>query len=146
MTNPSKKKGTGFETACVRTLRGVTGDNRIERRALHGSFDLGDLYGIFAHGFSCIAECKCHARVTPSLLESWKGQALRERENAGADVVALIVDESGRPVGRSRVYLTDRDMLRSCYGIDPERGDELDRHWSMKTLDEWARMLGGNPA
>ena len=45
-----RKKGTAFETALVRWLRERLGDGRIERRALHGSRDIGDVYGLVCHG------------------------------------------------------------------------------------------------
>jgi len=44
VANPSKQKGTSFETAEVRYLneRGVA----CERRALHGNTDMGDIAGV----------------------------------------------------------------------------------------------------
>lgn len=45
MANPSKAKGTKAETELVRWLNG-NGFGQAERRALHGSTDLGDVVGI----------------------------------------------------------------------------------------------------
>ena len=48
MSNPSKQKGTSFETAVVDWLKangGLVFEN-IERRALHGNTDKGDIAGV----------------------------------------------------------------------------------------------------
>jgi hypothetical protein len=45
MSNPSKAKGTAFETAVVNYLR-ESGLPNVERRALHGNTDLGDVAGV----------------------------------------------------------------------------------------------------
>ena len=80
MTNRPKKIGTGFETAVCRYLRERLQDDRIERRALHGSKDCGDIYGLYAHGFDGIAECKAHKSWNqPARLAEWREQTLAER-------------------------------------------------------------------
>ena len=50
MGSRQKAKGTRFESSVVRYMREALGDDRIERRALHGTQDMGDIYGIRAHG------------------------------------------------------------------------------------------------
>ena len=82
MGSRQKAKGTRFESSVVRYMREALGDDRIERRALHGTQDMGDIYGIRAHGWDVIAECKSHKEVTPALVAEWREQTLRERENA----------------------------------------------------------------
>ncbi len=49
MANPSKQKGTAFETAVVEFLNAH--DLPCERRALHGNTDKGDIAGIPAWTF-----------------------------------------------------------------------------------------------
>ena len=53
-----KALGTAWETAVVRYTQAQLGDERIERRALHGARDMGDVHGLFAHGYEGIIECK----------------------------------------------------------------------------------------
>lgn len=123
MANPSKDLGTKFESATVAYLRERTGDGRIERRALHGSYDMGDVYGIMAHGHVGIAECKRVERMTASLLDAWKRQALDERYNADADFVLLVVWRRGKgyqarggkapaSFGENLCYVTVEDVLK----------------------------------
>ena len=112
MANPSKKRGTAFESSVVRHMREALGDDRIERRALHGTQDMGDVYGIRAHGWDVIAECKAHKEVTPALVADWREQTLRERENADAGAAILVVSVYRASVGRSEVHVTLRDLAR----------------------------------
>ena len=146
MANPSKGKGTREETRVVRYLRDVTGDRRIERRALHGSKDMGDVRGIYAHGYEGVAEVKAHRHRTASMVAKWRGETTDERGNADAEFAALVVKVPNRPVGECRVHLTVRDMMRSCYGMDFDCADELDEAWVTMTLAEWAGLIGGDPA
>lgn len=114
-----------------------TGDQRIERRVLHGNRDMGDLYGFVTHGYKGIAECKDYRTYSPADLERWKGESLDERENADADFVMLMVNEPG--VGEKRfwdgdsVYMTVRDLFRVS-GLDalPPKFPNA--------LDEWVRV------
>lgn len=135
MPNRSKAKGTAFETLCRDWLAERLGDPRIERRALHGSRDMGDLYGLVAHGCATgIVECKCHATVTPSLVESWQGQTEAERGNADADFAVLLIKTPGvgaRSLGRTRARLTLRSLL-AVAGLAYEVGAA-----SEGALDSW---------
>lgn len=58
MGNPPKQKGTKFETATVRYLRWAVQDERIDRMALHGTNDTGDIAGVFFWGHKVCVECK----------------------------------------------------------------------------------------
>lgn len=75
MSNPSKQRGTRFETDVVRYLneQGVS----CERRALQGAADKGDIAGI--RGW--VLELKCHREMA---LGSWAKEAAVEaaRDNA----------------------------------------------------------------
>lgn len=145
MANPSKDRGTRYETAVVRYMREMTGDDRIERRALHGSKDMGDIYGIAAHGWEGIAECKAHKEVTPALVTEWREQTVAERENAGAGFGLLVVNVYRAPVWRSIVHVTLRDLARIalplmvCDGWE-ERADET---WTCMTLFEACMHING---
>ena len=140
-----KAKGTRWETEVCRHMRAALGDDRIERRALHGSRDMGDLYGIAAHGYSGIAECKAHATVTAALVAEWREQTAAERANAGADFALLIVKNPRHAVGEARVHVTLRDLARIARPVAVLDGmdDEADRSWAVITLDDAERLIGG---
>lgn len=113
--NRSKKRGTAFETALVRWLQERLGDERIERRALHGSKDMGDIYGLVCHGNAeGIVEAKAHATVTPSLVSEWQRQTEDEQANACADFALLAIKTPGvgqKSLGRTRVRMTTSSLL-----------------------------------
>ena len=139
-----KQKGTAFETACARYLSRELGE-RVERRALHGSRDMGDLYGIYAHGFAGIAECKDHKAQTPSLVAEWRRQTRDERDNADADFGLLIVHVPGagaKGFGRNRVDVTQRDLARlSGLAVPPDWADEI---WVTLDLETAVALMCGS--
>ena len=143
MSNPSKDKGTRFETAVCRYLRDRLGRPGIERRALHGARDMGDLFGIEAHGFSVVAECKAVDSWGPALMSEWRAQALRERENAGADAVVLVVNVPRAPVWRSQAHVTLRDLARVAVPLRVNEGrtGEADGSWVQMTLGELCALI-----
>ncbi len=122
-----KDLGTAYETANVAYARERTGDSRIERRAQHGSRDMGDVYGIRAHGHEGIMECKRVERLSDALLDRFKEQALNERDNADADFVLLSVWRKGKgyqardgkppkSFGENACWLTIEDLLKIAGG------------------------------
>lgn len=122
-----KALGTDYETANVVYARERTGDERIERRAMHGSRDMGDVYGIRAHGLEGIMECKRVERLSDGLLDKFKAQALAERGNADADFVLLSVWRKGKgyqardgkapkSFGENVCYVTIEDLLKIAGG------------------------------
>lgn len=144
MANPSKERGTRFETAVARYLRAELGDPRIERRALHGARDMGDLHGIRAHGWEGIAECKAHRRMAPGLVEAWREQALAERGNADADFVLLVVKAWQRSVSQAECHVTLADLARIAGpGRFPAAaaGGHMDDAWVRMDLSEAARLI-----
>ena len=145
MTNIPKRRGTAFESAVVRYLRERTGDERIERRALHGSKDMGDIYGIYAHGNSGIAECKAHKSYGPALLAQWREQTLAERGNADADFAVLVVKVPQAPIGECIAHVTIRDLFRvGCGHFSPAHYNRVcDEMWVMMTLSELAGLIIG---
>lgn len=139
-----KQKGTAFETACARWLSDALGEH-VERRALHGSRDMGDLFGIHAHGWGGVAECKDHRAVTPALVAEWRRQTQDERDNADADFGLLIVHVPGagaKGFGRNRVDVTQRDLARiSGLGDPPPWADEA---WVTLNLETAVALMRGD--
>lgn len=75
--NASKRKGTEHETAIVDYLNGLGLPVDIERRALAGALDKGDIAGIRG----VVIEAKAEGTYN---LPGWMREAHIERENAGA--------------------------------------------------------------
>lgn len=90
MSNPSKRKGTAFESALVDYLR-AHGALHAERRALAGAADLGDVTGIPG----VVIEAK--AAKTFQLAE-WVKELEAEIANAAADWGFLVVKAPRRPI------------------------------------------------
>lgn len=113
--NRSKTKGTAFESQVTKWLQARLGDDRIERRALHGNRDMGDIYGLVCHGNAAgIVECKAHSTVTPSLVAEWQRQTEDEQANAGADFALLVIktpNVGAKSLGRTRVRMTTASLL-----------------------------------
>ena len=95
-----KDKGTRFETACVRYLRKRLEDERIDRAAMRGNRDAGDIHGLVAHGYLGIVECKDVVDVPKSRLDKYREQTIVERGNADADFALLVIHTKG--VGETR--------------------------------------------
>jgi len=78
MSNPSKAKGTQWESAVVEAFRRA-GWIHAERRALHGNVDKGDLAGVPG----VVVEMKNAKALT---FGPWLNEAHLERDNAKADI------------------------------------------------------------
>lgn len=76
MVNRSKQKGTAAESAVVQFLQ-RNGWRNVERRALAGSTDKGDIAGVQ----DTVIEVKDCAKLE---LSAWLNEAETERVNAGA--------------------------------------------------------------
>lgn len=144
--NRPKQIGTAFESGFVRYARSATGDMRIRRSALAGSADVGDIEGLCSRGLNGIAECKSHKNISPSLVEKWQSETLRERGNSGADFAVLVVhvpgrDSTGRSrsFGRNKVYITVDDFIKLLGdgGITFRRSDELCYRWIEMDVDNF---------
>lgn len=107
-----KALGTEWETAVVRYTRAQLGDERIERRALHGSKDMGDIHGLYAHGYSGIIECKRDRDMGAKDLAEYQRQTLDERENADAGFALLVIKNFNHSVGEAFCWVTLRDLAR----------------------------------
>ena len=80
MANPAKAKGTAAETAIVNYLR-ENGRPHVERRALNGALDKGDIAGIPG----VVIEVKDH-KVSSLSFPAYVDEATAERDNANADI------------------------------------------------------------
>lgn len=141
-----REKGTRFETDVVNYLRAQLDDDRIERRALHGSKDMGDIHGLFAHGYEGIIECKAHKSVTWSLIGKWQQQTIDERENADADWAALVVKRPNHGVWESTAYVTLRDLARIALPLMVNDGwlDASDETWVCMPLSTACALMRGD--
>lgn len=84
----SKAKGTSFESAIVDYLR-VRGAPHVERRALAGTADRGDIAGIPG----VVIEAKAEAKQD---LAGWIGELLAEMVNDGAEIGAVWAKRVGK--------------------------------------------------
>ncbi len=104
MTNTAKAKGTAFETAVVNFLK--TRWPGVERRALAGNKDKGDIQGI--PGWAL--ECKNTAAIT---LATFVDEALVEARNAGVQFGAAIIKRRGKGVSQAYVVMTLEQWVES---------------------------------
>lgn len=143
-----KAKGTAFETACVRYLRERLGDDRIERRALHGGRDMGDIFGLFAHGREGIVECKDVKNVGKALLDRFREQTVSERGNADADFALLVVHRVGvgaKRFGDNDCHMQVRDLERVMGGtFTCHAGESAKDMWVQASLETVCRWIMGN--
>lgn len=144
----SKSRGTRFETACVRFLRKRLDDERIERRALAGAHDMGDVFGLVAHGHSGIAECKDYSKWGRADLDRWKAETVAERGNADADFALLVVHKTAcgeRRFGENHCFMQVRDLERVMGGdFRVLAGDTAKEMWVRVTLEDACRMMLGD--
>lgn len=105
----SKQKGTAAETAVVRYLRslefGPMGPlfPAVERRALSGGKDKGDVAGIP----DTVIEVKAAEQVK---LTEWQRETLAEMQNAGASWGLLVVRRKYKPVHQWDAYVPARQL------------------------------------
>lgn len=109
----SKRRGTAWESAVVDFLRGA-GWPHVERRALNGAKDRGDVAGIPG----VVVECKSTARLE---LAAWVAEAETERANDNAAVGVVWAKRKGRAsAGDGYVVMTGEQfaaLLRAAgYG------------------------------
>lgn len=141
-----KDLGTRWESAVVRYMRSQLDDERIERRALHGSKDMGDIHGLFAHGFSGIVECKAVRAAGAKALAEWQRQTLDERENADAGFALLVVKNFNHGVGDALCWLTLRDLARIALPLCVNDGHmaAADETWVCLPLSTACALIRGD--
>ena len=140
-----KDKGTRFETACVRYLRKRLEDERIDRAAMRGNRDAGDIHGLVAHGYRGIVECKDYKSWSRSDLLDWQSQTVTERGNADADFALLVIHTKG--VGETRFgdnacHLQVRDLERVMGGeFRCLAGDTAKEMWIRADLETICKFI-----
>lgn len=87
-----KQKGTAFESAIVEYLQNLLCDNTIERRALNGTCDRGDISGVTFCGHRVTLECKNENRMR---LAEYIREAETEARNDAAHYYAVIHKKRG---------------------------------------------------
>lgn len=87
-----KQKGTAFETAIVEYLQNQLCDETIERRALNGTADRGDITGVTFCGQRMVLECKNENRMR---LADYVREAETEATNDNAFYYAVIHKKRG---------------------------------------------------
>jgi hypothetical protein len=98
VTNRPKQIGTSGESAVAKHLR-ENGYPNAERRALHGTTDLGDIVGT---PFAVEVKAGKAAEVSaPADLLAWQSQTLTETINSGNRIGVLVCKRKG--VGATRV-------------------------------------------
>jgi Holliday junction resolvase len=101
----SKQKGTALETAVVKYLS-ANGYPNVERRALNGVNDKGDITGIPG----LVIECKNVAKMN---LAGWVDEAEVERVNDGAAIGVVWHKRKGRTdPGAYYVTMTGATFLK----------------------------------
>lgn len=132
MVNRPKNKGTAFETAVVRYLRWALSDERIDRMALHGNQDVGDISNVYYAGMPVVIECKNTKQ--PNYTKYWQ-QTLDEMGNADTTLGMLIRHTSGigyrdnMHTGMQEVIVDERMLHTMLTNHSKECAcDWLDRH------------------
>jgi len=94
MVNRSKATGTAAESAVVKYLR-ENGFGNAERRALHGSTDLGDITGIPGVVIEVKAG-KAAETASDGLVNAWLAETNIEQRNAKAAAGVLVLKRKGK--------------------------------------------------
>ena len=105
----SKAKGTTFETLMTTFLAWELKDDRIERRALNGGKDRGDIAGVRVGPYRLTVECK---NVRTMALSAWVREVEVESINDGA--LAGVVIHKRTRYGKAAdqyVTMTARDLV-----------------------------------
>ncbi|MFU0564419.1 hypothetical protein ACMZ87_03265 [Gardnerella pickettii] len=87
-----KQKGTAFESAIVEYLKDKLCDDTIERRALNGTCDRGDISGVTFCGHRMVLECKNEKSMR---LAEYVREAEAEAANDNAFYYAVIHKKRG---------------------------------------------------
>lgn len=124
MSNPSKNKGTKFETDVVRYAQ-ENGFRYSERRALAGNLDKGDL--TLCPGI--IVECKAWADFSDGDVGMWWAETLREKKNANASIALLIVKRAYQPTAKAWCWVQGEWGFWSAYYLHDALDMLRDQGW-----------------
>jgi hypothetical protein len=109
MTNPSKQKGTAYETRIVDWL--LDHGHKAERRTLSGAADRGD---IKIEGHSITIEAKNCKAIT---LAAWADELEAERINSRSDIAVLAIARRGRPAAVDSYFVMSGETFLEL--LDP---------------------------
>ena len=115
MTNKSKQKGTAFESAIVAYLKEWWPN--VERRALSGNLDRGDIAGIDG----VVIEAKNAQKMD---LSGWSNETAAEVVNAAADLGILVVKRRMKPVSEAYAIMPLRSVVWLLRRL-LDRGDDV---------------------
>lgn len=113
MANPSKRKGTRWESDIVRFLHGE-GFPEARRVVQTGRADTGDI-----HVRDFVVQAKAYRSIVDGIRDGITGAA-EQRVNAGLDYGVAIVKRPGKGVGDGYVVLTLAEfarLLRAHYDL-----------------------------
>lgn len=97
-----KQKGTAFESAIVEYLQNNLCDATIERRALNGTRDRGDISGVVFCGERMVLECKNENRMR---LAEYMREAETEASNDNAPYYAVIHKKRGVGISSAKTIM-----------------------------------------
>lgn len=118
----SKARGTSFEKLIADGLREALDDDRIERRALSGVNDRGDIAGVRLHGQRVVIEAKNIATGKVFHLPEWVDEAQREARNDDALVGVVAHKRQGTQDWRKQwISMTVEDF---CAVLTGQRLDQ----------------------
>ena len=105
-------KGTAFAQDIVEALVEGLHDDGIERRALCGAHDRGDISGVRLRGHRLVLECKNEAVGKVFKLPEWVDEAREEALNDNA-LVGLVVHKRSKTTDpyRQWVTMTVRELI-----------------------------------
>ena len=118
MSNKGKRKGTAFESQVARFLSERLGKPGIERRALQGANDRGDIAGVVVAGRRVVIECKAEKSLR---IPEYLSEAEAERVNDGAWVGVAVCKRRGvgeANAGNQLVCMTLETFARILEGLE----------------------------
>jgi hypothetical protein len=98
-------KGTAFESAIVEALVDGLQDDRIERRALCGAHDRGDIAGVRVRNHRLVLECKNEAAGKVFKLPGWTEEAHLEAENDHA-IAGVVIHKRSKTTDARKQWVT----------------------------------------
>ena len=105
----SKQKGTAFERLIADFLARELADDNIDRRAMQGLNDRGDISGIRVGPYRLVVECK---NVRTMALSAWVKEAETEASNDAALAGVVVHKRRGYgQAGDQYVTMTARDLV-----------------------------------
>lgn len=113
----AKKAGTAFAESAARYMHAMLTDRRIERRALHGNKDRGDLAGVTTiRGADVVVEAKDYNGTVH--VKEWLDEAETERINASASYGVVVFKRRGIGYGTPEKHGVLMTLETLCYLLD----------------------------